>query len=81
MSADVHAPPSGAESTSSAFADAPNPSAASFARLRVRFADPPASAPPASGPAGEDDDDRASVMSNPPVVDKTVALLAAFIHD
>ena len=34
-------------------------------RLRVCFADPPVAGPSAPGPAEEEDDDGASVVSNP----------------
>ena len=81
VSADVHAPPSGAEPHSSASVDT-SAASASFACPRVRFADPPVSAPSVSAhPDDDDDDDAASVASNLPAVDKTVTRLAAYIHD
>ena len=79
VNADVYAPPPVAEHASFAFADAKVSPSASFARLRVCFADPPIAGPSVPGPAEEEDDDGASVTSNLPVVDKTVAQFAAFI--
>ena len=67
VSADARAPPPVAEPASSAsypqFVDTPS---ASAVRPRLRFADPPVAGPSARGPAEEEDDDGASVVSNPP---------------
>ena len=81
MTVDVHAPPPVAVHVSSAFADAKALPSASFAHPCVRFANPPIAGPSTPGPVEEEDDDGASVTSNPPVVDKTVARFAAFIHE
>ena len=50
-------------------------------RLRARFAVPPVAGSSTPEPAEEEDDNVASVVSNPTVVDKTLAQLASFIHD
>ena len=71
---------SASTSLRSPFAEAQAPPTTASAHLRVRLADPPVAGPSAPVQAEEEDDDGASVVSSPPVVDKTVARLAAFIH-
>ena len=85
VSADARAPPPVAEpasaSSNAPFADdQASPSTLSACPL-VRHADPPVAGPSTPGPAEKEDDDGASVVFNLPVMDKTVARLAAFIHD
>ena len=81
MTADVHAPPPVAGHASSTFLTAHASSSASSTRLSVHFADPPVAGTSAPGPAEEEDDYVASVVSNPPVVDKSVARFVTFIHE
>ena len=85
VTADARAPPPVAETSSASFrapfAEAQASPFAASACLSVRFADPPVTGPSTPGPAEEEDDNGASVVSNPPVVDKSVARLATFIHD
>ena len=64
-----------------AFAEAPAQAVGVCDCLRVRFAVPPVASLSAPEQTEEEDDDAASVVSNPPVVDKALAQLAAFIYD
>ena len=70
VSADVRAPPPVAEpattSSNAPFADNQASPSASSIRPRVHFVDPPVAGPSAPGPAEEEDDNGASVVSNPP---------------
>ena len=59
-------------------AEAPAQPAVECDRPLVRFAVSPVAGSSAPGQVEEEDDDGASIMSNPPVVDKTLARLASF---